>query len=244
MRGAGALTRAAARETLRAPSALLITAASGLGVPLVVWIIDAASRADGAVVRSGLPAVLSVLCVAVPFSTLAESVVAARERGLLRTLRTVPAPRGGLLIAHAPVPLGLIGAVIALGLAVARPAPTDLPAIVLVVVAMATLGLAFAALAAARARTPGGVRAIGIVLVSAVLLTGGVLPLERTMPRTAAILQYLPTTVLGDRLAVLLGSPTVQAGGEGGFAADSWVVLAILLVGASALAAALRWCRD
>ena len=208
---------------------------------------DVLFSAHGMVLRSGLPLLLAVLLIVLPFATVTAPVVDARERGLLRLLATTPAARGALLRAQLLDSRAGSAVVIGVALVVAAAVPgaielgsvgggsvirayvARLGGLLLAGVALSACGMALAAAVAARVARPARARAIGAVLPAVVLLTGGVLPLASIAPALGRAFEWVPTSALA-RMAgeSLAGAEAGVVGGAilaGGIAAASAILI-------------------
>ncbi|WP_440311609.1 hypothetical protein [Leucobacter chromiireducens] len=208
---------------------------------------DVLFSAHGMVLRSGLPLLLAVLLIVLPFATVTAPVVDARERGLLRLLATTPAARGALLRAQLLDSRAGSAVVIGVALVVAAAVPgaielgsvgggsvirayfVGLGGLLLAGVALSACGMALAAAVAARVARPARARAIGAVLPAVVLLTGGVLPLASIAPALGRAFEWVPTSALA-RMAgeSLAGAEAGVVGGAilaGGIAAASAILI-------------------
>lgn len=241
------LREAVRTQRRRAPARSRISLVTPILSIALLAASDVLFSAHGMVLRSGLPLLLAVLLIVLPFATVTAPVVDARERGLLRLLATTPAARGALLRAQlldsragsavvigvalvvaAAVPgaieLGSVG-----GGAVIRAYFVGLGGLLLAGVALSACGMALAAAVAARVARPARARAIGAVLPAVVLLTGGVLPLASIAPALGRAFEWVPTSALA-RMAgeSLAGAEAGVVGGAilaGGIAAASAILI-------------------
>lgn len=173
---------------------------------------------DGRRIDVATAGVLALAVVSTAFTGAAIQLAYERRYGVLRYLGTTPLGRGGLLAAKSVATLAVLAVQVVvltgLGLALgARPDPAGIPAALLALVLGAAAFGGLAVLIGGTLRAE-GVLAVANLLWVLLLVGGGLLiPAERLPGGLGQVLQWLPSSALGDALRIaLVDGPGTVAG--------------------------------